>query len=172
MDFLSTDFWLLLKWPCLIGQLILSPLLILLVLLQPGKGDDIGSAFSGGGGGSSSILGTGGASKFLVRGTVVIVTLFMLNSIALAKIFKKSSEASVTTTVTEPLAPKQNGNNAAIPAANAIAGQATNSLDGSAPKTSGKATKADVGSAAAPATSSPGSAPAKAPTPMQPAKKK
>ena len=93
-----------LKWPLVILQIILSPILIILVLLQSGKGDDLGSAL-GGGGGSSSVLGTGGASKFLVRGTVIIVVLFMINSIALAKIFKEVSSVSVGTSAPEPLVP-------------------------------------------------------------------
>jgi len=117
-----------LKWPLIILQGILSTVLIILVLLQPGKGDDLGSAFSAGGG-SNTILGTGGASKFLVRGTVIFVTLFMLNSIVLAVLFKKVSESSVTTNVSEPLVPppakkapgaNDDSNSAAEPAANAL----------------------------------------------------
>ncbi len=94
-----------LKYPLIIVQAILAIVLILMVLLQSGKGDDIGSAFGAGGGGSSSVLGAGGASKFLVRGTVIFVTLFMLNSIVLAKIFKEQSHSAAGTSVSEPLVP-------------------------------------------------------------------
>ncbi len=93
-----------LKWPLVILQVILCPVLIIMVLLQSGKGDDIGSAL-GGGGGSGTVLGAGGASKFLVRGTVIFAILFMLNSIALAKIFKEISDSSIGTSVSEPIAP-------------------------------------------------------------------
>lgn len=93
-----------LKWPLVILQAIVSPILIILILLQSSKGDDL-SALSGGGGGSSSVLGTGGASKFLVKGTVIFAAIFMINSVMLAKIFKESSAASVGGSQTEPLAP-------------------------------------------------------------------
>lgn len=93
-----------LKWPLIAIQLVLSPILIIFVLLQSGKGDDLGSAL-GGGGGSSSVLGTGGASKVLVKGTVILAIVFMINSIALAKIFKEVETASIGTSVEEPLAP-------------------------------------------------------------------
>lgn len=93
-----------LKWPLIILQIVISPILIIMILLQSGKGDDIGSALSGGGG-SNTVLGAGGASKFLVRGTAIFVVMFMVNSIVLAKIFKEVSSASVGTSVPQPLAP-------------------------------------------------------------------
>jgi len=94
-----------LKWPLIVLQAIVSPVLIILILLQSSKGDDLGSVLSGGGGGGSSILGTGGASKFLVKGTIIFAALFMINSVLLAKIFKESSTASIGGSVSEPLAP-------------------------------------------------------------------
>jgi preprotein translocase subunit SecG len=112
-----------LKWPLIILQAIFSLVLVILIMLQSGKGDDMGSALGGGGGGGSgSVLGTGGASKFLVRGTVIFMTLFMLNSIVLAKIFKEISTTSIGTSVSEPLAP------APAPTNN---GAATNAIEGS-----------------------------------------
>lgn len=93
-----------LKWPLVILQMIISPILIIMILLQSGKGDDIGSAL-GGGGNSGTVLGAGGASKFLVRGTAIFVVLFMLNSIVLAKIFKEISSSSVGTSAPQPLVP-------------------------------------------------------------------
>ena len=98
------EFLVALKWPLLILQLILAPVLVMLVLLQSGKGDDIGAALSGGGG-SGSVLGTGGASKVLVKATVIFAILFMVNSVVLAKVFKVISGASVTSDVSEPLVP-------------------------------------------------------------------
>ncbi len=93
-----------LKWPLVVLQAIVAPILVLFVLLQSSKGDDLGSALSGGAG-SGSVLGTGGASKLLTRGTVILATIFLLNSVIIAKIFKETSVASVGGSVAEPLAP-------------------------------------------------------------------
>lgn len=56
--------------------------LILVVLLQAGKGDGMGAAF--GGAGSNTILGNRGAATFLSKLTVASAVLFMLLSIVLA----------------------------------------------------------------------------------------
>ena len=53
-----------------------------LVLLQHGKGADMGSGF--GGGASSSLFGATGSANFLSRATAVLATLFFLTSLGLA----------------------------------------------------------------------------------------
>src|SRR5512137_2603626 len=55
--------------------------LILIVLLQSGKGADIGAAF--GGGSSQTVFGGRGAATFLSKATTVLAVLFMVMSIAL-----------------------------------------------------------------------------------------
>ncbi len=55
-----------------------------LVLLQHGKGADMGSGF--GGGASSSLFGATGSANFLSRTTAILATLFFLSSLALAYI--------------------------------------------------------------------------------------
>ena len=55
--------------------------LILIVLLQSGKGADIGAAF--GGGSSQTVFGGRGAATFLSKATTVLAILFMVMSIAL-----------------------------------------------------------------------------------------
>jgi preprotein translocase subunit SecG len=57
--------------------------LILVVLLQAGKGGGMGIAF-GGGGGSGSVFGGSGAGNFLTKLTAITATVFMLNSVVLA----------------------------------------------------------------------------------------
>lgn len=64
-------------------HILLCVVLILIILLQPGKGADLGSSF-GGGGGSSSIFGPRGAGNLLSRTTTVVAFLFMATSISLA----------------------------------------------------------------------------------------
>jgi len=53
-----------------------------LVLLQHGKGADMGSGF--GGGSSGSLFGATGSANFLSRATAVLATLFFLSSLGLA----------------------------------------------------------------------------------------
>jgi len=53
-----------------------------LVLLQHGKGADMGSGF--GGGSSGSLFGATGSANFLSRATAVLATIFFLTSLGLA----------------------------------------------------------------------------------------
>jgi preprotein translocase subunit SecG len=64
-------------------HIVLCVILILVILLQPGKGSDIGAAF-GGGGASSSVFGPRGAGSLLTQATTVAAVLFMFTSITLA----------------------------------------------------------------------------------------
>jgi preprotein translocase subunit SecG len=57
-------------------------LLILIVLLQTGKGSDIGAAF--GGGSSQTLFGSAGPGGFLTKITTVVAIVFMATSIGLA----------------------------------------------------------------------------------------
>jgi preprotein translocase subunit SecG len=66
-----------------IGLHVLIALAIIgLVLLQHGKGADMGSGF--GGGASSSLFGATGSANFLSRATAILATLFFLTSLGLA----------------------------------------------------------------------------------------
>ena len=56
--------------------------LILVILLQPGKGSDVGAAFGGGIG--STVFGPRGPANFLGRATTVVAILFMATSVTLA----------------------------------------------------------------------------------------
>ena len=56
-------------------------LLILIVLLQTGKGSDMGAAF---GGSSQTVFGSSGPATFLGKMTSVIATVFMITSLWLA----------------------------------------------------------------------------------------
>lgn len=57
-------------------------LLIMIVLLQTGKGSDIGAAF--GGGSSQTLFGSAGPAGFLTKITTGIAVVFMVTSILLA----------------------------------------------------------------------------------------
>ena len=55
--------------------------IIVLVLMQQGKGADMGAAF--GSGSSGSVFGASGSGNFLSRTTAVVATLFFVTSLSL-----------------------------------------------------------------------------------------
>ena len=57
-------------------------LLIAVVLLQTGKGSEVGFAF--GSGAAQTMLGSGGGKNFITRLTIILAVLFMATSIFLA----------------------------------------------------------------------------------------
>lgn len=65
----------------IVVQIVSAIAVIILVLLQHGKGADLGAAF--GTGASGSIFGASGSANFLSRSTAVAATLFFLATIAL-----------------------------------------------------------------------------------------
>ena len=65
-----------------IVQIVCALAIIILVLLQHGKGADMGAAF--GGGASGSLFGATGSANFLSRMTAVLATVFFLATIGLA----------------------------------------------------------------------------------------
>jgi preprotein translocase subunit SecG len=67
--------------------------LILIVLLQTGKGADMGAVF--GGGGSNTLFGATGASTFLGKMTTVAAVVFMLTSLTLAYMAANRTSSSI-----------------------------------------------------------------------------
>ncbi len=63
-----------------------------LVLLQHGKGADMGSGF--GGGASGSLFGATGSANFLSRMTAVLATIFFLTSLGLAYVATNKPKSS------------------------------------------------------------------------------
>ncbi len=62
-------------------HVLLTASLIILVLIQRGKGADLGAAF--GSGASSTVFGSQGAASFLTRATAAVATLFFVTSLSL-----------------------------------------------------------------------------------------
>ena len=78
--------------------------LVIIVLLQHGKGADAGAAF-GGGGSSQSLFGSEGPVPLLNKITTFAAIIFMVTSVSLAYISSTSSTGSVMkTAVTVPAA--------------------------------------------------------------------
>jgi preprotein translocase subunit SecG len=73
-------------------HVIVSIFLIFVILLQPGKGDAMGS-LGGGGGGANTVFGGRGSVTFLSKVTSVCAIIFMLTSLTLA--WRSSHSASV-----------------------------------------------------------------------------
>lgn len=146
----------------------------MIVLLQQGKGADMGATFGGGGG--NTLFGASGADSFLTRTTTMIALLFMVTSVFLAvnvkqaakqegKIFQNVPETEAAPAV-NPTSPQTDESaateKAATPsdttttdagAAPAPAAQEVNTADAAPPAT------AETDSAKAPAAEAPSSPP-------------
>jgi preprotein translocase subunit SecG len=77
--------------------------LIMIVLLQTGKGADMGAAF--GGGSSQTLFGSTGASTFLSKATTAAAIIFMVTSLGLA--YLSSHRTGGQSVVTDSPAPAQ-----------------------------------------------------------------
>jgi len=85
-----------LLFPLLLTAHILVGLTIIgLVLLQHGKGADMGAAF--GSGASGSLFGASGSANFLSRTTAILAAVFFLSSLGLTAM--ASSRSKVSTSV-------------------------------------------------------------------------
>lgn len=76
--------------------------LILIVLLQRGKGADMGAAF---GGSSQAVFGSGGATTFLHRVTTAAAIIFMLTSLGLSFFIGRGISTSIMEGVQQKDAP-------------------------------------------------------------------
>ncbi len=72
----------------LVGHVALSAAMIVLVLLQRGKGADAGAAF--GSGASGTVFGAKGSANFLSRSTAALATMFFITSLSLAYLGSRS----------------------------------------------------------------------------------
>ena len=72
-----------------IVTIILAITIVVLVLMQQGKGSDLGSAF--GGGSSNSMFGVLGPSNFLGKLTFVLVAIWLALTLFLAYLYKTSN---------------------------------------------------------------------------------
>jgi preprotein translocase subunit SecG len=143
-------------------HIILCLTIVGLVLLQQGKGADLGAAFSGG---SNTIFGASGASSALVKITTVVAILFMISSVVLIKIHQNHTANFVASkSVLEGSVMEQTATSE---------GQTAEPAAGSAADATAAATNATAADATATgATKAPAGAgdPAPAPAPVEAAK--
>ena len=77
----------------IILHVVVSVALILVILLQTGKGSDIGAVF--GGGSSQTLFGSTGPTSFLSKLTAAAAIVFMLTSLFLAYFSGRGTSGSI-----------------------------------------------------------------------------
>ena len=102
--------------------------IVVLVLLQHGKGADMGAAF--GSGSAGSLFGSAGAANFLSRTTAVLAAVFFLTSLGLTYYSTPARTGSVTQGIEIPADTKSDAKPAApAPSAPAPAAPAEKSSE-------------------------------------------
>ena len=132
-------------------QMISAVAMIVLILIQHGKGADMGAAF--GSGSSGSLFGASGSANFLSRATAVLATVFFVATLALAY-FGNLRTSNTGTSVLEGAAATAPASGAASAPVNTPA-----AIPGSTPATGPVPTS--TGAPAAPAPVGAGQIPAK-----------
>jgi len=143
----------------LIVHIIVCIALVLIILLQSGKGADIGAAF--GGGSSQTVFGSTGATTFLGRVTVGAAVLFMCTSIVLTYFSGRAAQPVEHSVMSGKTAPQAPGTIPALPPTEPQPEQAAPAAGAPAtPPTEAPATPAPAPSVPAPAPTAPDAAPA------------
>ena len=96
-------------------QLLSALAMIGLILVQHGKGADMGAAF--GSGSSGSLFGASGSANFLSRTTAVLATVFFVTTLALAYFSNVRPVSSGSVLETPAAAPATESAPAVVPAA-------------------------------------------------------
>ncbi len=94
-------------------HLIAAISIIVLVLLQQGKGADAGAAF--GGGSSQSLFGSRGSANFLSRTTSILTVVFFLTGLTLAYTYSRQSGYQSVTEVSAPASEQNSGEMPDVP---------------------------------------------------------
>jgi preprotein translocase subunit SecG len=100
----------------LVIHVVVCVALILIILLQTGKGADIGAAF--GGGSSQTIFGSTGATPFLSKVTIGAAVVFMITSIILTYFADKGFGVRERSIVSEQSVPVSSPVGQGVPAPN------------------------------------------------------
>jgi preprotein translocase subunit SecG len=104
----------------LVVQLLAAVAMIGLVLIQHGKGADMGASF--GSGASGSLFGATGSANFLSRSTAVCATLFFACTLAVSYLSNVHPVQQDTGSVLDQVAPPAVPAKSPVPAANFIPG--------------------------------------------------
>jgi len=134
-------------------------ILVLVVLLQAGKGADMGAVF---GGASSTIFGSSGAGNFLTRLTTGAAVVFMTTSLALTYVGSHGGHSTIMPESGMPKAAPAPGANAGDDEAAAVADSAPEAAAPADGAAAAPAAKEEAAPAAAPAEPAKDAAPAPA----------
>ncbi len=77
----------------LVVHVVLAFFIVSLVLLQHGKGAEVGASF--GSGASNTIFGSKGSGSFLAKATIILALLFAVSSISLTKLASTYTKSDV-----------------------------------------------------------------------------
>jgi preprotein translocase subunit SecG len=146
----------------MVVQVLSALAIIVLVLLQQGKGADMGSAF--GSGSAGSLFGASGAANFLSRTTKYAAVVFFISTAGLAYVTHKNAggEPAADTGVMQNFQAPQDRSVPQVPGAAAPAGSSVPGAPaGSAPAPAAAPAKPDASIPAAPAAPVAPAAPAK-----------
>ena len=92
----------------LVFHVLAAGAIVVLVLLQHGKGADMGAAF--GSGSAGSLFGSSGSANFLSRVTAILATVFFCTSLLLTYLGSQSTRArSLMESVPAPTVPAPSG---------------------------------------------------------------
>jgi preprotein translocase subunit SecG len=75
----------------LVSYLVVAILLVGFILIQQGKGADMGASF--GAGGSNTVFGSSGSGNFMTRTTAILATLFFLISLIIGSLSSNKDDA-------------------------------------------------------------------------------
>jgi len=79
----------------LVVQVVVSVSIVALVMLQQGKGADMGAGF--GAGASGTVFGSRGSGSFFTRATAILAAVFFINCLLIASPLVRDSEQSANT---------------------------------------------------------------------------
>ena len=96
-----------------IVHIIVSIAMIAIVLLQSGKGAEMGASF--GAGGSQSVFGAGGGNTFMSKMTTGAAIIFMLTSMTLAYLSSHTGTSSIMSGASRKAAPQSQGTLPPVP---------------------------------------------------------
>ncbi len=85
-------------------HILVAAVLVGLILLQHGKGADMGAAF--GSGASGSLFGATGSANFLSRATAILATTFFLTSMGLTFLSTRPQTPRPVVGQSQPVAPQ------------------------------------------------------------------
>ena len=114
----------------LVAQIIASVGIIVLVLMQQGKGANAGATF---GGASGSLFGASGSATFLSRSTAVLATVFFVSTLILAYYGNLGQSSSSSVFSRLPSTPAVAASAVAAPASAAASQDAAAAIPGNAP---------------------------------------